>query len=188
MQLPLQIAFRNIEPSPAIEAAIREKAQKLDRFYDHIMSCRVVVESPHKHHHKGKLYHVRIDITVPEGELVASREPHDNQARQDIYVEIRDAFDAVRRQLEDYARRRRKEVKSHDVPDHGHVSEINPMEGYGRILTPGGREIYFHENSVINTAFDKLELGAEVRFVETEGDEGPKASTVQVIGKHHVVG
>jgi ribosomal subunit interface protein len=112
---PLQVAFRNLDPSPAIEARVREKAQKLDRFYDRIMSCRVIVEAPHKYHHKGKLYRIRISLTVPDEELVVSRVPDDQHAHEDVYVAIRDAFDAMRRQLEDYARRRRGQVKHHET-------------------------------------------------------------------------
>ena len=62
MQIPLQISFRNMDPSPAVEAIIREKAAKLDRYFGRIVSCDVSVEAPHRHHHKGKLYKVRIDI------------------------------------------------------------------------------------------------------------------------------
>src|SRR3990167_5365259 len=75
MEIPLKIAFRNMAPSIAVEANIREKAAKLESFYDRIMSCRVIVEAPHRHHHKGKSYQVRIDITVPGGELVINRAP-----------------------------------------------------------------------------------------------------------------
>ena len=100
MKLPLQITFRNMEPSEAVEARIREKAEKLDRFCDQIMSCRVVFEAHHQHQHQGNLFHVRIDITVPDKEIVISREPGRHQAHEDAYVAIRDAFDAARRQLE----------------------------------------------------------------------------------------
>ena len=75
MEIPLKITFRDMAPSPAIEANIREKAAKLDSLYDRIMSCRVIVEAPHRHHHKGKTYEVRIDLTVPGGELVINRAP-----------------------------------------------------------------------------------------------------------------
>jgi ribosomal subunit interface protein len=118
MKLPVQITFRDMSPSEALEANVREKAQKLDRFYDRIMGCRVVVEAHHKHHHKGNLYHVRIDLTVPGQELVVSREPVEDHSHEDVYVAVRDAFDAARRQLEDYARRRRHQVKRHEgAPD-----------------------------------------------------------------------
>jgi len=187
MKLPLQITFRNLDPSEAMETQIRKKAEKLDQVCDDIMSCRVMVEAQHRHHHKGNIYHTRIDITVPDKELVVSRDPSDNHAHEDAYVAIRDAFDAARRQLEDYVQRRRKNVKTHELPPSGRVTEIS-AEGFGRILTPEGREVYFHRNSVLNEDFEKIEIGAEVRFDEEMGDLGPQASTVKVVGKHHVAG
>jgi ribosomal subunit interface protein len=110
---PIQIVFHNLDPSPAIEAAIRERAEKLDQFYDRIMNCRVTVEAPHKHHRHGRLYSVRVEVTVPDQVLLATREPDQAHAHEDVYVSIRDAFDATRRQLEDYARQRRGQVKRH---------------------------------------------------------------------------
>jgi len=187
MQIPLQITFRDMEPSAAVEAGIREKAAKLDQFYDHIMSCRVMVEAPHGHHHQGNLYQVRIDLTVPEGELLVTREHHHkDHSHEDVYVAIRDAFDAMKRQLEDYARKRRGKVKKHETPAHGRVFSLNSDEDYGRIETPDERVIYFHRNSVLDNAFDKLEVGSEVRFVEELGERGPQASTVTLVGKHHI--
>jgi ribosomal subunit interface protein len=188
MRLPLEVTFRNMDPSPAIEARIREKASKLDAFCEDIMGCRVVVEAPHRHRNKGNLYHVRVDVTVPEGELVASRDPAEHQAHEDVYVAIRDAFNATRRQLQDYQRRRRGQLKQHEAPPHGRIAQLYPADDYGRIETPDGRLVYFHRNSVVEGDFDKLTVGAEVRFVEEQGDSGPQASTVRVVGKHHVVG
>lgn len=185
MKLPVEIVFKNLDPSAAIEAKIRERAEKLGVFYDQIMSCRVVVEAPHKHHHTGKLYRILIDLTVPDDELIVSRTPDLNHAHEDLYVAIRDAFDAMRRQLEDYARRRRLKVKRHESPLYGKVSEVFPDEGYGMIKTPDGRQVYFHKNSVVGVDFSKLEAGSEVRFVEEMGDKGPQASTVHGVGKHH---
>lgn len=128
MQSPLQINFRHMEHSDAIEAKIRERAEKLDNFYEHITSCRVVVEPAHKHKHKGNLYQVRIDVNVPGKELVVAREPDEHQAHQDIYVSIRDAFDAMRRQLEDYSRIHRGKVKTHETPSSGRVSRLEQDE------------------------------------------------------------
>ncbi len=186
MKLPLQVVFRNMEPSSAVEAKIRERAEKLDVYCDDIMSCRVMVEARHRHHHQGNLYHVRVDLKVPDAELVASREPDEHHAHEDVYVAIRDAFDAVRRQLEDYVRRRRGQVKEHPVSPHGRVAELYP--DYGKIQTADGRLVYFHRNSVLENAFEKLVLGTEVRFVEEMGELGPQATSVHVVGKHHVVG
>jgi ribosomal subunit interface protein len=188
MKLPLQVTFRNMDPSDAMEENVRMRAEKLDQFFDQIMSCRVMIEARHHHHHQGNLYHVRIDITVPEDEIVVSRERDKHQAHEDAYVAIRDAFDAARRQLEDYSRRRQQHVKQHEVPSHGRISQLHPDQDYGIITTPEGREIFFHKNSVLNTLFDQLQIGTEVRFDEEQGDLGPQASTVKVIGKHHIVG
>ncbi len=187
MKLPIQVTFRDMESSAAIEAKIREKAAKLDHIYNRIMSCRVMVECCHRHHHQGNSYHVRIDLTVPDGELVASHEPDQNHAYEDAYVAIRDAFNAMRRQLQDYADRMRRDVKTHDVPPHGHIVRIYPQMDYGTIATRDGKEVYFHRNSVVNTDFDRLNVGEEVRFVEEAGERGPQASSVRVIGKHHLV-
>ena len=105
MQIPLQITFHGMAHSDAIEQRVRDKAAKLERFHSRITSCRVVVEVPHRHHHKGKLFSVRIDLTVPGGELVVNRDSDSNHAHEDVYVAIRDAFDAATRQLEDYTRK-----------------------------------------------------------------------------------
>jgi len=188
MKQPLEITFRDIPHSEFIEANIREKAAKLETYYDRIMACHVVVEAPHGHHHKGNLFHVAITLTVPDGELVANRAPKDHHAHEDVYVAIRDAFDATRRQLQEYARKRRGDVKQHEVPPHGSISSLSPEQNFGRILTTDGRDIYFHRNSVINTDFHAIAVGDEVRFVEEAGEEGPQASSVQIIGKHHIVG
>lgn len=185
MQLPLQISFRDMEPSAAIEAKIRERAAKLDRYYERIMGCRVVIEAPHRRHHQGKLYHVRIDLTVPQGEVVVSREPVENHAHEDVYVAIRDAFDAAQRRLADYARRQRGDVKTREASPTVRISKLFPVEGYGFILTEDGREVYFHKNSVVNESFDRLEVGCQVQYVEEQGEKGPQASTVRLISKRH---
>lgn len=175
MRLPLQVTFRNIPSSEAIEAHINEKATKLDRFYDRIMSCRVVVESTQRRQHQGKLYGVRIDMTVPRKELAVTREEN-----EDIYVAIRDAFDTASRRLEEHARRERGDVKSHHEPLGGRIIRIFQDEHYGFIQTPDEREIYFHRNSILNEEFGRLKVGAEVTFVEEQGKEGPQAARVAV--------
>ena len=109
------------------------------------------------------------------------REPQQHQAHEDPYVAVRDEFDAAKRQLEDYSRRRSQRVKRHSSNPTGHITEIEPMMGFGRIGTDDGRDIYFHRNSVINADFDSLDVGMQVQFVEEAGDEGPQASTVKVI-------
>ena len=188
MQLPLQITFRHMDPSPAIEARIRQRAEELDQFFDRIISCRVVVECSHPRRQQGKLFEVRVDLTVPGAEIVIGRNPGMDHAHEDVHVAVRDTFDAARRRLEDHARDLRGAVKRHAVPDHGRVARLLPDRDCGFILSAAGDEIYFHRNSVVSGAFDKLEIGAEVRFVaqDAESADGPQASTVVPIGKHHL--
>jgi len=109
MQIPLQITIRDIEHSDALENHIRDKAKKLDEFFNRIMSCRVVVEMPHKHHHQGKQFNVRLNISIPGHEIAVNRDH-----AEDVYVALRDAFDAAKRQLEDQARKMRGDVKTHE--------------------------------------------------------------------------
>ena len=108
MQVPLQISFRDLDHSDAIEARIRDKVEKLERYCDRITSCRVVVESPHRQHNKGKLYHVRIDLSLPGEEIVVARDPKQAHAHEDVYIAIRDTFEAARRQLKKHIRQTRE--------------------------------------------------------------------------------
>ena len=104
IQVPLQVSFRNMAASPAIEEQIRQKTAKLEAVYDRITSVRVVVETPHRQHRHGKLFHVRIDVRVPGREIVVSRDPAEHHAAEDVQVAIRDAFAAVQRRVEDHVR------------------------------------------------------------------------------------
>ncbi len=107
MQVPLQIAFEGIQHSDAIEARIKEEAEKLEQFSDRVLSARVVVARPQHRHHKGDTYQVRIHLIVPDAaDIVVSREPAADGAHEDMYVTIRDAFKAARRQLQDVVRKR----------------------------------------------------------------------------------
>lgn len=104
--------------------------------------------------------------------------------KTNILLAIRDAFDAARRKLQDYARRERGVVKVHEGSPHGRVSKVFPEEGFGFLETHDGREIYFHEHSVLESGFAGLKVGTEVHFVEEAGEKGPQASTVMPV-KHH---
>ena len=175
MRIPLQITGRDVELTEAIEESIRQKAKKLELFYDQIMRCKVVVEAPHRSRRKGVLYNVRIDIKVPYEELVVKKE-----LNQDLYVAIRDAFDSARRQLQDYSNQRRGEVRYREDPPRARVSKLFPDKGYGFLTTSDGQEIYFHRNSVLGVKFDSLEIGAQVRYVADLGEKGLQATTVRV--------
>ncbi|HSG05474.1 MAG TPA: HPF/RaiA family ribosome-associated protein [Nitrospiria bacterium] len=175
MKLPLQITVRNMEPSNAAETHIREKLGKLEEHYKGIISCRVMVEAPHRHKNKGGEYNIRIDLKVPGKEIVVKK-----VSDPDIYIAIRDAFNALRRRMDGVRRRQRQEVKTHEETPRGKVVSLFPAEDYGFLETEDGREVYFHRNSVLNGGFERISTGTEVRFVEEMGEEGPQASTVTV--------
>ena len=129
MQVPVEITFRGVPRWDRAEDEVRKRATELERFYDRITSCRVLVEAPRLRQQKGQLYHVRIDITVPGREIVAKREPAPHGSHEDLYLAIRHAFRAARRQLQDYVRERRGFVKRHRAPPHGRVARLLPQEG-----------------------------------------------------------
>jgi cold shock CspA family protein len=188
MRIPLQLTFRNMDHSDAVEADVRKYVDKLEELFPNtIMGCRVVVESRHRHHQQGNLFHTRLDITVPGQELVVSRDPGEHHAHEEMHVVVRDAFAAARRKLEQYSQKIRRKVKTHEAPLHGRVSELPFDQDFGRIQTDDGRDIYFHRNSLINQDFAQLDIGDEVRFDEEDGDLGPQATTVRVVGKHHIL-
>lgn len=182
MKYPLQTQFRGMEPSDFISNDIWDHAEKLERFYDRIMSCHVIVSAPHHHKHQGKVYHVQVRIHFPGGDINVTTEPEQNAAHEDVYVAIRDVFDAVRRRLEDFVRRQRGVAKERHVPAHGKVVRIFPNEDCGFINTPDNREIYFHKNSVLNNEFDQLKIGDEVRFSEESGEKGPQVTSMRRLG------
>ncbi|MGB9465229.1 MAG: HPF/RaiA family ribosome-associated protein [Candidatus Acidiferrum sp.] len=204
MQTPLQMTFRNMKPSASIEEWIRSEADKLDSFYNRVMGCRVAIEMPHRHHKKGGSYRIRIDLTVPGEEIVVKREPSLRQRAQqlgetsikkhletktphkDLRIAINDAFKAAGRQLQDYARRQRGDVKSHLSLQGARVGKILQDEGYGFLTSDDGRGVYFHKNSVLNKAFSRLKVGTRVSFVEEPGDKGPQASTVRIVSKGRI--
>ncbi|MGD1211165.1 MAG: HPF/RaiA family ribosome-associated protein [Candidatus Acidiferrales bacterium] len=201
MQVPLQITFRNMESSPLVQEWIEEQVVRLDSFYRPIMGCRVAVELPHRHHRKGAQYHIRIDLTLPGGEVVIKHQPNlrtraalEGKAKTTKNLEvgaphknlrqaIDDAFKAAARRLQDYARRQSGRVKTHEALPVARVRSLLPDEDYGFLVTPDGREIYFHRDSVLNRGFARLKVGTIVSFVEEKGEKGPQASTVRIAGK-----
>lgn len=133
MKWPLQITYRRVMPSTEIEDWIRDEAEKLDTFYNHVLSCRVAVEIPHRHHRKGDVFHVRVGVRVPGGEVVANREPslggemrrlrepaskkhlEIEDTQKNLQLAIKSAFRTVERRLQDYARCQRGDVKQHEA-------------------------------------------------------------------------
>ena len=180
MQKPLQITVHGMEHSPALDASIREKAAKLEQYYPRMTSCHVTVDKPHRHHHQGGEFDVRIDMHIPGKVEVVINRKH----AEDVFVALRDAFDAAKRNLEEYVREQRGDVKAHPLPAHGVVARLFTQDGYGFIQTEDGRELYFARDNVVEPGFEHLEVGAEVQFLEEMAQEGPQAKRVST-GKHH---
>jgi ribosome-associated translation inhibitor RaiA len=181
MDVPLEIRFHNLEPSAALENAIRDRVAKLDRLFPRLTSCRVSVEAPHRQHRKGNLWEVHVELGVPGGTIAVSREPHhprEKYASPDVYKALRDAFDSAERQLLDYKRRLNGEVKPHETFFHGQVAQLNPERDCGFLLTNTGTQLYFHRNSVMEGSLEELAPGTAVHYVETSGDTGPTAAKV----------
>lgn len=180
MTVDTQISFRGMDASPTAEAQVRQRADELAQFSDRISACHVVLEAVDRHHQHGRIYHVRVDLTVAGGRVVANREPGLNHAHEDLPVAIRDAFDAARRRLQDHMRRLDGHIKQHELPSFGRIANLFAERDYGFLETEAGHEIYFHRNSVAGHGFDRLKLGERVRYViaPEEGDNGAQASAV----------
>ena len=199
MQLPPVITFRRIPPIPALDADTRSRLAKLETYCPSIMGARVLIEPAERHHRRGNRYHIRIDLTVPGEEIAIAHEAslrpfararteqttrkHDepDPAHKRLGVAIRDAFAIARRRLQDYVRRQRGSVKLHMPRAAGRVVHLFPAEAHGFLEADDGHEVYFHRNSVLENAFDDLDLGSRVTFVEESGDKGPQASTVRLV-------
>lgn len=174
MQVPIQVTFRDVKHSPQVDDHIREKSEKLNQFSDKIISCQVVVEYASKQQQSGNLYNTRIVVNVPGKELVSTHNHSEN-----MYLSVRDAFDDMTRQLEEYAQMLRGHVKRHSPILEGTVARVFD-KGFGFIETANGDEYYFNEDNVVHPKFGTLRAGERVRFIEHVGDQGLQAHRVSV--------
>ncbi|MEN6441791.1 MAG: HPF/RaiA family ribosome-associated protein [Syntrophobacter sp.] len=175
MKLPLEISARDVRLNAETEGLIREKAAKLDKIYDQIIGCRVKVDRPHRSQRSGMMYNVSIGLTVPGGELIVKREPD-----EDLHVAIVNSFETAQRRVKEYSEKQRGLVKTHLEKPVARVVKLFPEEGYGFLMSAEGREVYFHENAVLDGKFKELQVGTEVTFVEKTGDKGAQASSVMI--------
>jgi cold shock CspA family protein/ribosome-associated translation inhibitor RaiA len=185
MEVPPEITFRGLEKSDEIETHILDKAAKLDDMHPGIVSCRVAVEREQEHQRTGSPYRVRVVVRIPPGkELVGRREPGEGEINERLQTAVTAAFDAVRRQLIKTKDKQQGRVKTDPGQEMvGYVVRLFRKEGYGFIRDVDGREIYFHENAVLQDDFKRLEIGTGVRYFPSVGEEGPQASTVKIVDK-----
>jgi ribosomal subunit interface protein len=188
MDIPLEISFHNTEPSEALEKKIRDRVNRLHRYFARINSCRVAVEVPHRSAaQQPQAFHIRIETRVPTKELVVSHDPGRRYDHFNANLAVRDAFEAMERQLEEHSRKMRNDVKTHDVPIQGRV--LRTFADHGFIATTDGREIYFHRNTVVDARFEDIGTGDTVALSVAHGESpaGPQATTVRAIRPMEIV-
>lgn len=184
MQIAPEIIFHDVERSEWVEAYVLERAQRLDRFAEGITRCHVTLAREVSSRRTANTYSVMVQVRVPpQHELAVKKKKDIQDMPAQLPAVINLAFGAIERQLKKTAEKRRYEEKSHDGQPHGMVEQLF-AEGYGFIRSvDDGRQFYFHRNSVLHDDFERLAVGTEVRFNPAEGEQGPQASTVQIVSK-----
>jgi ribosomal subunit interface protein len=180
MKLPLQITFRDLVPLPSLEPEIRRRALKLDQWTPDVMSCHVVVEATDSRHRQGHEYKLTVSVRVPDEEIVASTHHVD----EDIHRAVHGAFDAVGRQLEEYAQRRRGQAKQHHTVVRGRIVSLSD-DGVGRIVSDAGDEYHFDRSQVAHPSFEQLAVDQEVRFLEGITRAGREARRISAAEGPH---
>jgi cold shock CspA family protein/ribosome-associated translation inhibitor RaiA len=186
MQTAPELIFHDVDRSAWVETYILERVQRLERFADGITSCRVTLAQEQASHHKGNRYSVLVETRMPPNHDLAARKAkimHNMQQQLPALINL--AFGALERQLKKTAQLRRGEGKRNgdDGRPHAIVEKLFE-EGYGFLRALGDeRQVYFHRNSVLHGDFERLAIGTEVRFTPQDGDDGPQASSVQIVAK-----
>ena len=188
MKIQPEITYRNVEKSEAIDNLVHEKIAKLENICNYINSCHIAIEKIHDRPRSGSPYRERIDLTVPPGhELAAEKNPGESVQYQPLDAVVRETFDAMRQQLVKLTQLQRASEQAGRYEEAqestGLVTKLFREDGYGFLKTLDGREIYFHQNSVLHHDFDRLEIGTGVHFSLEDGEEGPQASTVKIVDK-----
>jgi len=185
MQIAPEIVYRDVARSDWIESYILERIQRLDKFAQGITRCHVTLTREQASRQKGNRYSVMVEVRVPpQHDLAIKKEKEIREMRTQLPAVINLAFAAIERQLKKTAELRRYEQKDHNGEEpHGIVEKLF-ADGYGFIRTVDeNRQFYFHRNSVLHDAFERLAIGTEVRFSAGEGERGPQASSVQIVSK-----
>jgi cold shock CspA family protein len=184
MQTAVEIDFQGLNADSALRRLVEKHVATMEERFGEFAWCRVVIKAPSDHHRNGAPYDVNIHILLHRGRDVdIGRATADDVRRADPVFAVNDAFRRALRRLQERARRRRGEVKSHNGLSVATVKSINGHD-FGFLETADGREIYFHRNSVLNDGFVQLAPGARVTYCEETGLKGPQASTVKLLGKH----
>jgi nucleotide-binding universal stress UspA family protein/cold shock CspA family protein/ribosome-associated translation inhibitor RaiA len=183
---PFEIAYKDVEASPAAERHVLRGIKRLQRVAPDLLGAYVTLAAENRRHVTGDLYDVTIKLTVPGRDVVVSRTPPKHSQDVDLVLAIGEAFEKARNKLLKLHEIERGDVKSHEEMPYGEVTDL--FRDHGFIRASDGRIVYFHRNSVTDGAWDDLEVGAEVGFRDELGDEGPQATTVTVTRQARSVG
>lgn len=182
MQVPPEIAFRNVEATEDLKQEILDGIDKLEEVYDGLVACRIMVEDTTPARHSGNEYRVRLEMSIPSKTVMVEKDHTESSQPMDAHQMLREAFAVGRKRLQKAKERQRGHVKTHELPPHGRVTRLlvdDTGVRYGFLMDREGKQIYFHENALAdNLDYDELEVGTEVRFAAAAGDDGPQASTV----------
>ena len=183
MQQPVEISYRGVEKLDYIDNYIMRRVARLDKLCDYLIHAHIAVEKYQEGQVTGNPYRVRVYLTLPRnGQVVVDRLSAMRPRQEPLITTIRKAFEATERQLKAFMERQRGEVKKHPSGEvTAVVNKLFPEEGYGFLRTSDGRDIYFHKNAVPHDHFDRLRIGSGVRYVESMGEKGPQASTVEPV-------
>lgn len=186
--IPFQITFLDFPESDAVWLAVQKRIEKLENFFERIIRCEVAISLPHRRRHADRLYHIQIRIFLPGDDVIITRKPVQNEAHRDVYVAIRDSFNAAERLLREKVRIIRDRSKAHQVESHqpegqyvGKISKLFYHDGYGFLTTYDGREFYFDKKSILNKKFDLLKIGQKVKFLEELGEKGPQVTSMTAL-------
>ena len=187
MKRPLQIAFKNMDSSQFVEALIRERVERLQRFHPNIIGARVVVEVPHRSAEGVKTpVGIRVEIDVPGHKaIVAKGEQDRREMKGDTWAIVSRVFETIERQLEQTAAIRNREVKNHgSAGDTGVVVRIFPDQNYGFVEVKDSPDLYFTREVVAADGFDAIKVGTVVHVTRAsaEGPMGPQASSIKLLG------
>jgi len=185
MRVAPQIIFHDVDRSPWVEEYIAERMAHLERFAHDITRCHVTLSQEQSSQRKGNRYSVMVEVRVPlHHDLAVKKQKVIHDMHTQLPAIINEAFGAIETQLKRTVARRRGDAKQNNGQPHGMVEKLFAEEGYGFIrAVEDDRQFYFHRNSVLHDDFDRLTVGTEVRFAAEQGEEGPQASSVQLVSR-----
>lgn len=181
MQTEPIISYRNMDPSPSIDALVTRRIAVLERIHGRITGCEVVLEAPQKRKVEGRVLTARITLHMPGPDLSVERSISHSSARDNLILAVNRAFSAAEKQLKKQKKKMGAvEVKHHPPVLHGEISSLEPELGYGYVRGDDGREVYFQRDGLTSDVWDQLAKGTRLRFRELEGEKGPYAAAVTI--------